>query len=612
MFILAVAIFVGALGAFLLVRQRQVDCAFLPLLGDELLPNAALVPAVGTNMPAGWESDWPGVELRGKAFSNDPKQWGFDLDGDGRALQLIGIANEVLTPPISVRAGQGYCFVGQALTDSPDKQSAIRLRTVFDWRDASGKPLAEDESPWQPVALWHAGAQGWSPIHAAFRAPAGASGLRVRLQPSSDDRVYLDGMHVRQSLFAASSAIADPEANLAISPWPSGAKAAISFSFDWETAMGGLIHTKSLQADDPNFKDEPLIRAMRMRDGVTTTLDLFRPYNLHATYFATGYNFLNGNTEKRMFLDNPTYDWAQAKNRWDNRWKTTPWFADDPFGTVKSDPGWYFGDLVPTLVAAQQDIQSHTFAHFSGQFVKVVDWRKDFAAWKTVAAAQHIAPARVLAFPWSSSNGMSDDDWNTLAGEGITAVTRLFWSQPKSALFPKDAQGVPLDSRCRPIPGHETILGCPDFYLRDGSAITATQAIDRAIAASGMIDLWAHTEEVTMPSQIATWRTAVQYAAAKREAGAVWIAPFAEIASRQQAIAHVTMHANRRSSDARAGTPLRFVVANRSGRVLDAVTVHLPFAVARADAGTQLLPENMLVLPTLPADGTLEVNVWPS
>ena len=49
-----------------------------------------------------------------------------------------------------------------------------------------------------------------------------------------------------------------------------------------------------------------------------------------------------------------------------------------------------------------------------------------------------------------------------------------------------------------------------------------------------MIDYWAHTEEVTTPEQIAAWQSVVDACAV---AGDVWVAPLAEIASRQRSIA---------------------------------------------------------------------------
>ncbi|MBC8161542.1 MAG: polysaccharide deacetylase family protein, partial [Roseiflexaceae bacterium] len=611
-----------ALAGLLLLRQRQQQCLRLPLLGENLLPNAALVPSPGANTPGGWSWAADGVQLRGPEFSQKSDEWGFDLDGDGRALQLLGIANYVQTPLMLVQPGSAYCFSGLALTDS-SKGSSTRLQVVFDWRDTFGERLHEDTSAWQAVALWQNGATQSSRIMASAKAPARAAQLQIRLQPSSDDRVYLDGMAVRfgaggGGLGAGGVRSPDPSSqppapSPTLLPWPNATKAAVSFTFDWETAMGGLIHTRSVRADDPNYSDDWRLRALRMRDGVTTTLDLFRPYGIRATYYATGYNFLDGNAERRQFLGNPTYALATPKNGWPADWSQKPWFGSDPFGTVQSDPAWYFGDLIPQLLAERQDIQSHTFAHFAATHMTPDDWRADTSTWSEVASDKGVAPARSLAFPWSSSNGMSDTDWNVLAEQGFRSVTRLHWSQRRSALFPKDAQGIPLEPRCRPIPGHQSILGCPDFYLRDGSAVTATQAIDRAIDAGGMIDLWAHTEEVTAPSQIATWRETLSYAAQKRDAGELWIAPFSEVADWQQALESVSIQ-NSESKTQNERQVISFTVVNDSKHNLQGLTLKLPMQIQRASVdGVEIrLSDAERIILNAPAQRALEVIIWPA
>src|SRR5262249_5676138 len=407
--------------------NRRANCAAIPLLTQELLPNAELTPGEQPRMPDGWSAAAAGVELQGSGK-------GFDYDGNGRALQLIGIGNYVQTPPIPIQPGASYCFSGRALTDS-DKRSATRLRLVFAWRDAHGQPLATNMSDWQDVALWQSDAPpvDWSPLRAAFVAPAGAATLFVQLQPASDDRVYLDAMHVRRTtdhrrptIEPNSSSIVHRPSSIVIQPWPNGYRAALSFSFDWETTMGGLIHSRS---DDPNSTENPEARGLRMREGITTTLRLFKPLGIRATYYANGYNFLLGNTERRQFMDNPTYKWASKANGWPtDTWTSTPWFAKDPYGVVQSEPGWDFGDLITALQDAQQDIQSHPFSHFSGGDANAADWRSDLLTWRAVAAERSVPPARSLAFPWSRSNGMSYADWDALEASGITSVTRTNWN----------------------------------------------------------------------------------------------------------------------------------------------------------------------------------------
>ena len=603
----------GLGGAAMLARERMERCAAVPLVADDRLPmidftQLEMSELADVPLPVGW-----GALARGVQVGD------FTVTGMGHSFQLIGIANALQTPPVAVRAGETFCVTAQAIADSP--VSGTRLRAVFHWLDAQGRRIARDQTEWQAVRQWQGAADrgGWSRIGGAFRAPTGATQLMIAFHPASDDRIYLDDIHIRaggdvegetrrvedERVLHPSSFIPHPS----IAPWPEGRRAALSFSFDWETAMGGLIH--SVSVGDPNSDQDPLVRALRMREGITKTLDLFRPYGIRATYYANGYNFLLGNTEKRQFMGNPTFAWADSRKPhiWPtDYWRTTSWFANDPYGTVQSDPGWYFGDLIPRLQAEHQDIQSHTFSHLHGGFAQPAEWRADLEAWRSVAAERGVAPARSLAFPWSSSNGMSYANWDVLEAAGVTSVTRTS-DQPQYQIVSY------RDPHCRPVPGHERILACPDFYLAERSAAQALKLIDRTIAVSGTLDLWAHTEEVVSPSQIAAWASVVDYAARARDTGQLWVAPLAQIADWQQALTEVRIQKSEVMSQDQ-GASLVFTVMNNSGRDLHGLTLQLPFdakrvAIDGVEGGARFPAPSALAL-DIRAGQTLEVVAWPA
>lgn len=608
-----VCLFVGALGVVLYAQQRVDRCAAVPLLAPELLHNADLgVPDQAGDMPQGWG--------RGAASARYGE---FTVLPGGRSLQLIGIANYVQTPATAVRPDTRYCFQAQAISDS-ERGLTSRLQLTFQWLDSAGTIIAQDRTPWQQAVLWQKDnpPAGWSFIEGAFIAPERAASLQVRVAPSSDERVYLDQMHLRTggagiaervgAVQSPSGPQIDPSLSMTILPWPDGRRAALSFSFDWETAMGGLVHSRS--QGDPNYDQDFLLRGMRMREGVTTTLEIFRPYRIRATYYATGYNFLKGNTERRMFMGNPIFAWATPEQRWiSDRWTTTPWFADDPYGTIVNDPAWYFGDLVPMLQNEQQDIQSHTFSHLYGGLATTQEWQADMDTWREVAGERGVAPARSLAFPWSGSGGMSDAAWDILEQAGIRSVTRLS-DQPQYRFVNEN------EPHCKAVPGHERILACPDFYLTPKSAGQAKQLIDRTLAVSGTLDLWAHTEEVTSPDQIAAWRDVVSYAAGKSE---LWIAPLDEIASWQQAldriaIEQVVAKGQQVGADRSDTQPMTFTITNHNDRAMDGLTIGLPEAPGKITLnGTTLnvhssvLNSQFFILNSLAAGETVEVQVWP-
>jgi hypothetical protein len=233
--------------------------------------------------------------------------------------------------------------------------------------------------------------------------------------------------------------------------------------------------------------------------------------------------------------------------------------------------------------------------------------------------------ARSLAFPWSSSAGMSDDNWRELEAAGITSVTRTNWSQPAYQLADRNTW------RCQPVPGHESILACPDFYLMAGRTAApdariaqlhagggrdqAIEQIDQAIAQQGMVDIWAHTEEATLPAQIADWQAVVRYAAEQRDAGKLWIAPLAEIADWQQAVAGIRIQ-NAAASSQQLDSPLHFSATNDSTRDLRGLTLLLPFKPRQVTVDGQILNSGSRLLNSLVMDvhagQTVEVQAWPA
>ncbi|MFZ9858056.1 MAG: polysaccharide deacetylase [Roseiflexaceae bacterium] len=477
---------------------------------------------VTSGLPMSWTAGAPGVRVGD-----------FSADGLGKSVHMLGIGTWLGLPPQQVAANQPYCMRFVALADSPS-MSAVRTRWI--WTGADGLRV-ERLGDWQSVRSW-AGAsdnRSWSIVVDHDTAPAGATQLEVRIEPASDDRMYLDGIEFRESIVARTlDAVRMQDTPLIIRPWPAGYNAAVSFSYDWETTMGGLVHSRSI--DDPNAGEDPLIRGMRMRVGLANTLELFAPHQYPATYYINGYNFLWGNKEQRIFMDNPTFAWASQANGWRNdTWMQQPWFSVDPYGDYQTHPEWYFGDLIQPVVRAGHDLQSHTFSHFYGGLATPDQWHSDLTTWNATAAERQIAPATSIAFPWSSSAGMRYDVWDKLEDAGITSLTRTSWN-PR---LPQYHIVSAAEARCRALPGHESIMVCPDFYLTVQSQDQALALLDRIRQQDGMIDYWAHTEEVYTSAQITAWKRVVD---ATASAGDVWVASLREIALRQQIVDEIDVH----------------------------------------------------------------------
>jgi peptidoglycan/xylan/chitin deacetylase (PgdA/CDA1 family) len=503
------AVVVGLFWA--ITREQECQARWQSVLLDD-----HALDAQTEGLPPGWNAGAPGVRVGT-----------FSVAG-GHSVHMLGIGTWLGLPQIAVQAGQHYCVAVRVLADSP---SVTAVRTRWFWRNGT-TVIAERVGEWQMVRRWDGASdqQPWSLYHQIDVAPMGATSLEVRYEPASDDRIYLDQFVVRTSHLGGALADVLPESAqyIYIRPWPAGYNAAVSFSYDWETAMGGLVHSRSI--DDPLAGTDPVIRGMRMRVGLTNSLKLFAPYHFAATYYVNGYNFLDGNRGKQSFMGNPIFAWATIANGWQsNVWSTQAWFSADPHGDVHSDPAWYFGDLINPVRNAGHDIQSHTFSHFYGGLASPQEWQRDLTAWQTMAATRDVASATSLAFPWSSSAGMRYDSWDQLVAAGVTSLTRTSWN-PR---LPQYHIVTATDAHCRPLPGHEVMLVCPDYYLTTAREAGALALLNDIRQRDGMIDFWSHTEEVTSPAQIAAWQAVVD---ASAHAGDVWVVPLRTIAMRQQSL----------------------------------------------------------------------------
>jgi peptidoglycan/xylan/chitin deacetylase (PgdA/CDA1 family) len=502
---LIVAGFLGVACFWLISREQTCQNPWQQTIRDD-----SVLDQMTTAFPAGWRAGAPGVR-RGE----------FSVAG-GASVHMLGIASSLQIVDMPVVAHQRYCVSLRALADSA---SATAIRTRWIWRNQQGI-VAERRATWHPVRRWlgASDAAPWSHYTEIDRAPATATMLDIYVEPASDDRMYLDQIVIRTSYVGDALPDVLPH-GIIVHPWPSPYTAAVSFSYDWETAMGGLIHSRSI---DPLANLDPELRGLRMREGLTNTLELFAPYQYPATYFVNGYNYLYGNHNKTHYMGDPTFTWASRANGWQSdTWVQLPWFARDPFGDTQSHPAWYFGDLINPVRNAGHDIQSHTFSHLYGGLASPAEWRADVAAWNQIASTRGVAPARALAFPWSSSAGMRYDTWQVLADAGITAVTRTAWNPRLPQYHIVSAQ----DATCRPVPGHERIMACPDYYLTVERQAGALAMLAQIRGRDGMIDYWAHTEEVVTREQQQAWHVVV---AAVAEAGDVWVATLHDITTRQQ------------------------------------------------------------------------------
>jgi peptidoglycan/xylan/chitin deacetylase (PgdA/CDA1 family) len=455
----------------------------------------------------------------------------------------------VVSPWIDIWPGSAYAL--QIESDRP-------VQASFGWEAPAREPLVA-----QSATIGAGGRET-----ATFAAPPAAGGLRLRLTATGG------AVTVR----AARLELTD---GIRVEPFPDGNRAALAFSFDWESAMGGLIHSRSigegegatvgLRADGGPSVAEAEAKGQRMRDGAQFLAGLFAQYGIQATFYSTGYNLLDGNPTCQKFLDNPTYTNANMANGWGSDWwRTHPWFGDDPCSTEAEAPAWYFASESRALAAAGHEIASHTFGHLYVRGVKTEQLAADLEQWNRAAAALGLPPARSFAFPWTSSNSLDERFWSVFVRAGMTVLTRLYQTQ---------AQPLPHPYELDRIAGQPELLVFPDFYLasRADAESEALARIDTTLAVRGYHSLWNHPNEVLEQGGQVIWSRVVAYAAAQREQG-LWVAPVTEIATYGTATREVAVTA----LPIAGGT--RLTVENRADRDLAGLTVRI------AGAGMATLP----------------------
>ncbi|MGN6755239.1 MAG: polysaccharide deacetylase family protein [Thermomicrobiales bacterium] len=566
-----------SIAPFLAGRVRVSRRAALPaalLLAVLLAPFCALpVHLLAASVPDATNYAAPfAIESNGAA----PPVWTVGKGGTAETGSLnLAAGGWAESPWLDVAAGQEY-------TARVAASGAGRL--LFAWYDAARQPAVA-----QAVSLHASGDQ-----RASFAAPPRAAGLRLRFESAAGTTRPVTAVQLTLA------------AGARVEPFPDYNRAAFAFSFDWESAMGGLIHTRSsgegegatvgLQADGGPSVADAEAKALRMRDGARFLADQFARYGIHATFYATGYDLLPGNPTCEKFLGNPIYRNADEANGWgSNWWQTHPWYENDPCSTEAQAPAWYFASETRELANEGHEIGSHTFGHLYVRGVEPAELAADLAQWNRSAEALGLPPATSFAFPWTSSNSLDAPFFAVFEQQGLTILTRV---------YPPDLRHQYELDREQDDPN---ITIFPDFYLpsRADALDQALAGIDLALAGRGYFSVWTHPNEVLEQGGQVIWTRAIDYAAQARDRG-LWVAPVSDIVRYGQRTRQVAVTA----LPVAGGT--RLVVENQSGQALSGLTLSLPDAVAHANIGGQPWTDTrgaQLRLTVLPPNGSTIVRV---
>ena len=235
-----------------------------------------------------------------------------------------------------------------------------------------------------------------------------------------------------------------------------------------------------------------------------------------------------------MFARRDDY-WASPRNGWSSDWWLThKWYGDDPFGTYRSDPAWYFGDQTRELIEAGHEIAPHTFGHLYVRGSTPTELATDMDEWLAAAKSAGVPPPTTFAFPWRSSNSLTADFYDVLYKRGIRAVTRVYEKDLKD-LYALGAVSVYSDVSVMPdfLLGVQSANAGEEAAGSEISAVEGLRVITETLTRRGTTSFWQHPEQLTLPGVQQAWRVVVNAAAMERDKGRLWIDSVANITASQ-------------------------------------------------------------------------------
>ena len=164
------------------------------------------------------------------------------------------MGGSLLSPMVAIRPGERYAY----WFGSKGEGARVQARLV--WLDRGLNVLSWADSPVRAAG----GAGGYGQLETA---PEGAAYVRLQIRNATDAdstatlRVAEPGLTAEQ---------------VYVEPHPNAAQASLAFSFDWETAMGGAIHSKGAETHDLQAATE---HGLAMREGADWLADLFRRHD---------------------------------------------------------------------------------------------------------------------------------------------------------------------------------------------------------------------------------------------------------------------------------------------------------------------------------------------
>lgn len=421
-----------------------------------------------------------------------------------------------------------------------------------------------------------------------------------------------------------------------VEPYRNFYEAALAFTFDHETSFrrnfDEMIWIKKIKVrieELYNFLFYPRFSlswpygcGLGHRIGAENIKKIFDKYDVHGTWYCTGYALLFGNIQKKKFCNNPILSYATKEANFPQGawWRSKyPSFYYDPFSNYKKNPEWYFGDQIKRFYESGEDIQSHTFSHLHIALETPDRVDIDLREWQNAAKKLGIPPAKSLAFPWGSfiyaidkksgvrklhtwkyidetaiTKRISNEICEVLVKNGIKVVTRIPRVHQKLNPY-----------RINKIEKFPEIDIFPDtlFNTRTKNIEKYYEEVNMIIKNKGVGSFWCHPGDVFQRKEIKNFKLLVKYAKEKMEEGVLWIAPLTTIWQHLKDIKRLSI------SIQKIDSKLLVLVKNNNHHPIKGVTIKTPFKIQSVKINNLdyfNFREDKMCLPIMKANETLK------
>lgn len=357
-----------------------------------------------------------------------------------------------------------------------------------------------------------------------------------------------------------------------LSPHKGPFSCSIALAFDYETSalsepskVKGGFHSKVIDVLNRLMKGDKDMSNIygdgyNTRFGVSNISKVIKSFGVQATWFATGHALLKDNKNNDAYRLNKTLQYVNSdagfarSTLWRSKEAT---FANEPNGSYKNFPFYFFGDQSSKLLKMKDDIQCHSFSHAFMAVESDENFRMDIEDWQSVAEKNGFNRAKVYAFPYAGDSFRNYTNFGLLALPRVEMVdeeSRLEMLSKKKLQILKE-NGIELVTRCgskvkdKPLTGFAKYEESDVYYMSDRFVRLNNFKFDQfrreikeLIGWRSTVNLWMHPGEAYSDSGKRSFKILINYLMKKFGGGQVWLSTVEEIWEHYKRVIKVDMN----------------------------------------------------------------------